>query len=473
MKTSGTTVFSVFCYALGLVLLLCTTAWSVPAHGGPAEVSRAESILSDCELDDTAPVIVYPAAGLHATIEGCNAGQPAVFFFSITVADDCDPNPVLEVEFSNDDTASLSLSNPYGNHFLLTALPGSYEITIIASDTAGNGRQEIFAVEVGQEPVPGTSYGCNDTIIVTLDEDCQRLITPDMILEGDIGCLPAEYFDIQVIDEVPGNGPVVDGTGTYPVELNPQQVDAVAGFTLSADPGFWLLSNRDSAATRFSADTLFQSVNASGGWSAAVLPIDFGGVLHFDWATSIELADSATFSIQVLNPDGTVAIENLYNNSDAGSFESPVTQGQVLVLNLVSPGVAEPIPAFSAFVTNWNVTLDDLDLSAAFPCWGMVVARDQTPPSIICPPNTDAASVMQTAQQLTGAITAQSPAINVNVHSCLSGDLPVSGDRFYDVIVFEVDQPGVFTFFSEYHFFRWWRAHGPLSGGLQPTEPVQ
>lgn len=477
MKTSGTTVFSVFCYALGLVMLLCTTAWSVPTHGETAEsatsveVSWPEAALSACESDSTAPVIVYPAAGLHATIEGCDAGQPAVFFFSITVADDCDPNPAYDISLLSGDTASLSLSNPYDNHFLLTALPGSYEITITASDTTGNAREEIFAVEVGQEPVPGTNYGCNDTIIVTLDEACQRLITPDMILEGDIGCVPAEYFDIQVVDEVPGNGPLVDGTGTYPVELNPQQVEAVSGFTLSADPSFWELSNRGSAAANFSADTLFQSVNVPGGWSAAVLPIDFGGVLHFDWATSIELADSATFSIQVLNADRTVAIENLYSNSDAGSFESPVAQGQLLVLNLVSPGVAEPNPTFSTFVTNWSVTLDELDLSAAFPCWGMVVARDQMPPSITCPPDTDAATIMQTAQQLNGAITAQNPTINVNVHSCLSGDLPISGDRFYDVIVFEVDQPGIFTFFLNTTFSDGGGHMALFQGGFSPLSP--
>jgi hypothetical protein len=477
MKTSGTTVFSVFCYALGLAMLLCVTAWSVPTHGvpsksaSPSEAFRLEAALDECESDTTAPVIIYPAAGLQAAIAGCDAGQPAVFFFSVTVADDCDPDPGYDIIISSGDAANLSFSNPYDNHFLLTALPGSYEITIAASDNTGNTREEVFTIEVGQEPVPGTNYGCNDTIIVTLDDACQRLITPDMIMEGAIGCLPSAYFDIQVVDDLPGNGPVVDQVGVYPVELNPQQVDSFSGFVQSAHPSLWRLSNRGAAGTTFLADTLSQLTGASGGWSAAVLPIDFDGVLHFDWATSFGLPDAATFSIQVLDADGSVSAEAVYSSSESGTFSSPVVRGQLLALHLVSAGVADPASEFRASVTNWKVVMNEADLSDAFPCWGTIIARDQSPPSVICPPDTDAATIFQNAQLLDGAVTNQGGAINTGIHSCLSGDLPSNGERFYDVITFEVDQPGIFTFFLNTEFSEGGGHMALFQGGFSSLSP--
>ncbi len=60
---------------------------------------------------------------------------------------------------------------------------------------------------------------CNDTINITLDMDCQALLTPDMLLEGELGCLTFEDFEITVADEKPGNGPQVDGCGTFKYEV--------------------------------------------------------------------------------------------------------------------------------------------------------------------------------------------------------------------------------------------------------------
>ncbi|MEQ8703111.1 MAG: T9SS type A sorting domain-containing protein [Phaeodactylibacter sp.] len=476
MNTSNATVSSVLGYALGLSMLLCMTAWSVPANDARTDEERVKEMrlnpaFYSCEMDTIAPIIVFPSAGLQANIESCALGQPAIFFFSITIADDCDPAPLYELQVTGGDPSGATLYNPYGTHFLLSALPGSYEITVTATDSTGNRRDEVFAVNVDQGPAPGTNYGCNDTILVSLGDACQRLITPDMILEGGIGCLPPEYFDIQVVDEQPGNGPVVDGPGAYPVELNPQQVSTSEGFTQSADPSLWLLSNRGGASTALSADTLWQTVESQGGWSAAVLPIGFNGTLSFDWETAFELPDSAIFSIQVLNADGSLASEEAYSGSGSGTFQATVSQGQVLWLNLIAEELEVNNSTFRADITNWNLALDEVDLSAAFACWGTVVARDQQPPALTCPPDTDEATVLRAAQQLSGTLTNQSPTLNTGVHSCLSGGLPSNGDRFYDVISFEVDQPGVFTFFLNTAFSDGGGHMAIFQGGFSPLSP--
>lgn len=173
---------------------------------------------------------------------------------------------------------------------------------------------------------------------------------------------------------------------------------------LLVDFGFWLLFNWDSVVICFLVDMFFQFVNVFGGWLVVVFLIDFGGVFYFDWVIFIELVDFVIFSIQVLNFDGMVVIENFYNNFDVGSFESMVIQGQVFVLNLVFLGVVEFIFVFSVFVINWNVMLDDFDLSVVFFCWGMVVVWDQMFFFIICLFNIDVVLVMQMVKQLIGVI---------------------------------------------------------------------
>lgn len=478
MNTSSTTVFSVYCYALGLSLLFCLTGLSAPAeayevtmHEPRPEQALKPAFMSNCDTDTIAPVIVFPAAGLQTALESCAAGQPAVFFFSVTVTDDCDPAPQYTIEVAEGNTAGISLYNPYGSHYMLTALPGNYEVALTASDSAGNSRQETFAVEVVQEPVPDANFGCNDTIVVSLDGDCQRLITPDMLIEGEIGCLAPEYFDIQVVDGQPGNGPLVDGPGAFPVELNPQQLPNATGFTQSAAPNRWSLSTRGVATIAWREDSLHQSVAAPGGWSSAALPIRFDGTLSFDWATDIALFDSATFNIRLLNADGSLASEEMISGTSAGSFQAAVVQGQVLWVNLLSEGVIESSPPFSAFITNWSVAMSEVGLDEVFSCWGTVVARDMQAPSLICPPDTDAATLWLSAQQLSGSITGQGPTINTAVHSCLSEGLSSNGDRFYDVISFEVDQTGVFTFFLSTAFADGGGHMAIFQGGFSPLSP--
>ncbi|HHB52437.1 MAG TPA: hypothetical protein ENK75_05280, partial [Saprospiraceae bacterium] len=45
-----------------------------------------------------------------------------------------------------------------------------------------------------------TSFGCNDLVQVSVDDNCTALITPDMILEGD-----EDYanFEVRIYNEMP------------------------------------------------------------------------------------------------------------------------------------------------------------------------------------------------------------------------------------------------------------------------------
>ncbi|NRA51820.1 MAG: hypothetical protein HRU12_22065, partial [Phaeodactylibacter sp.] len=65
----------------------------------------------------------------------------------------------------------------------------------------------------------------------------------------------------------------------------------------------------------------------------------------------------------------------------------------------------------------------------------------------------------------------QSPSLNIGVHSCLTEGLSGNDDRFYDVIPFEVDQSGVFTFFLNTNFSAGGGHMAIFQGSFSPLSP--
>ena len=422
----------------------------------------------ECEQDTIAPTIIFPASGLQAALPACSQGTAAVFFFSLTVTDNCDSLPVYELEVTEGAPSHIQLYNPYGAHYMATVLPGSYELTVEAADEAGNTRSIAFSVEVNQSPAPGTGYACNDTVVVHLDDQCRRVLTPDMVLEGAIGCTPPEYFDIQVLDSLPANGQIVEGEGAFPFELTPVQLAESQGFTNSSDPFYWQLSTRGEASVAWQQDSLALTVGPGAGWSTAVWPVALDGELTFDYDALLPGEATTHLSVRLLNSDGTVEEEVLLETAATGPFEAAVEKGQLLWLSLVNDSAGAN---GEAYISNWSIAPDAIDLSDLLSCWGTILSRDVTPPELSCPPDTDEATRLLPAQQLGGSITAQSPALNTASHSCLVEGTPVNGERLYDVRVFEVEEAGVFTFFLSTAFTE---GHGQMAvfqGGFSPLSP--
>lgn len=464
------------------LITLCALSLSLrPTEAAPSSWPRAAWLASEvdwsthrneasaeCEQDTIAPVIVYPASGLQAALPSCSQGNPAVFFFSLTVADNCDSLPVYELEITGGTPENIQLYNPYGSHYMATVLPGSYELTVEAADEAGNTRSVAFSIEVSQAPGQGANYACNDTVVVHLDEQCRRVLTPDMVLEGAIGCTPPEYFNIEVLDSLPDNGQIVDGRGAFPFELTPVQPSESQGFTNSANPIFWQLSTRGDADANWQQDSLALTAGPGTGWSSAVWPVALDGNLAFDYHAMLPGEATTYLSIQLLNPDGTVEEEAFLETAAAGPFEAAVEQGQTLWLSLVSDSAGE---TGEAYISNWSITPEAIDLSNLFSCWGTILSRDVIPPQLSCPPDTDEATLLMPAQQLSGSITAQSPTLSTASHSCLVEGTPAGGEQYYDIQIFEVQEAGVFTFFLNTSFTE---GHGQLAlfqGGFSPLSP--
>ena len=65
-----------------------------------------------------------------------------------------------------------------------------------------SGLQKASACDVN-DPSCQDNLGCNDQVNVTLGDDCTAIVTPDMVLEGNFGCLVdhKKYFKIRIIGD--------------------------------------------------------------------------------------------------------------------------------------------------------------------------------------------------------------------------------------------------------------------------------
>ena len=91
---------------------------------------------------------------------------------------------------------------------------GSHDV-VVRINLDGNAAASCV---VDIEVVEGSSnVACNDAINVTMDEDCQAVISPDMVLEGDF-CY--EAFTLEIDGVTPGNTVTLDAPGTYTVTVS-------------------------------------------------------------------------------------------------------------------------------------------------------------------------------------------------------------------------------------------------------------
>jgi hypothetical protein len=407
--------------------------------------TQVEQTQVDCDNDQTAPVIVFPAAGLQATLGDCDTNGAATFFFSITASDECDPAPMHSVSLSMGFASQLFLRKLGESNYVVVAQPGTYTITVTATDASGNTRMEDFLVSVDQGTAPSTNYACNDSLNISLDEQCQRLLRPDMLLEGAIGCTPPEYFDITVLDGLPQNGPVVDGVGVYNYELTPVTPGPTTGFEQSFAPAEWSTSRSGSGQLAITPDSLSLSTGPSAGMAAAVYTFTQTAAIGFDWGVE-NVSSNYTAAAFILDGDGQTA--NVLDGT--GSFNADVTAGQSLVVYLTANSDAAGTGRL--WLTNFSASYDGVDTQSLFPCWGVVRARDLTAPSLECPEDTDLATVFTAVQTLDGEIDPNDPQINTALYSCLIENFNAPGQRYYEVTEFEVSADDIYTFILDADF---------------------
>lgn len=112
---------------LAIILLIKTTA----GESGNADTSQAPESTSDVATEDKTPPVITGAKDLEIT-----AGSTVSYMTGVTVTDDTDPNPTLDVDNSLVD--------------LMT--PGSYDVVYTARDASGNVATVTIKLTVTEAP---------------------------------------------------------------------------------------------------------------------------------------------------------------------------------------------------------------------------------------------------------------------------------------------------------------------------------
>ncbi|MFK8164117.1 MAG: hypothetical protein AB8H12_16855, partial [Lewinella sp.] len=95
---------------------------------------------------------------------------------------------------------------------------GEVEVIITATDVNGNVSTAPVTVTVEfNQP----ELACIGEINLTLNDECQALVIPRMLLVGNIACIDVFNWDIVVQDDDPSNGPIVDGCGSFTYSIRP------------------------------------------------------------------------------------------------------------------------------------------------------------------------------------------------------------------------------------------------------------
>lgn len=184
---------------------------------GAQSEGTAEFTVND-QPDNAAPIIVYPSQNINIALDPCGPTTTEISF-QVSAIDDCEGAVIPDVSVSGSATVLQST----GTTYVVTAPAneGPFIVTISAEDQSGNSRTETFAISVTQNAAPATNLACNDNIIVTLNDNCSRIITADMVLEGNFGCLTETDFTVTIVNDLdPSNGNIVDGDGQFIYDIS-------------------------------------------------------------------------------------------------------------------------------------------------------------------------------------------------------------------------------------------------------------
>ncbi|MTB53239.1 HYR domain-containing protein, partial [Lewinella sp. W8] len=115
---------------------------------------------------------------------------------------------------------------------------GEVPVTITAEDVNGNvSTAEVIVTVDFIQPL----YACVGELNLTLNENCQALLIPSMVLTGTMACMDAFAFDITVMDDDPSNGPIIDGCGSFQYMISAASLgdEPTLGFTGDFAPENW------------------------------------------------------------------------------------------------------------------------------------------------------------------------------------------------------------------------------------------
>ncbi|MTB53331.1 hypothetical protein, partial [Lewinella sp. W8] len=271
----------------------------------------------------------------------------------------------------------------------------------------------LFSVALAaQDPVYEVNLGNISDINLTLNDDCQALLIPEMVLTGDRDVdgdgivAPWELFCITVMDSNPANGPIIDGCGEYSykieakeeVEVTPPVAGFLANDGVAYDLNLFTISDDNFGFFDFIVTDDLVGVATDGNFFAGgddyalFAQFDFfeTGTFSFDYSftRTNELEDDLGFLLFDFEGFPIEDVVEFFDENITGSASFDVQPGSVLRAGIIDDGDFDF--QFEVFELT-NGVFDPMDI--IFPVegyttsWGRVNAEDKTPPAVVSTPD--------------------------------------------------------------------------------------
>lgn len=328
--------------------------------------------------------IVGPNTTLSHTIDPCQSGIGLLYFEAGTQSD-CEVPPSLSFEVSPNE--NISIYPVYEHNELTTyaflAPEGEYEVVLSAVPSPDNEVQRSFHVSFTSTPYPEIHLACNDTLQLPVGETCQVEITPDMLLEGEFGCLEASDFVIAISDEDPSNGAILDGAGLFKYKITREEYLASEGFSGPFAIDLWRSSTSGNAQMSWAEEELKVDIGPGEGTSFAVAlrQVPLSGRLTFDWNYNGE-GVAPFFMVYLAHANGLVQVIHTSDGLEQGALAEDLPAGALLVIEVRTEVGAEALCSLA--LTNWR--FEPLRSNTSFfSCAGFLDAIDTQVPVLTCP----------------------------------------------------------------------------------------
>ncbi len=383
------------------------------------------------------PIIIYPSEGMSIALDACAKG-PAVISFEVSALDESGEPVIPEVGSA---TGWVSQPQGGGNRYLGVFRPGVHTVLITATDAAGQTRQEDFTVTVTRPEAPATNLSCSEQVNIVLDQQCSFELDAANALSGQLGCLDEMNFTIQVQDANPANGNLIDGPGTFPYHIVFQHPAPVSGFTGRFDPSNWLIF--DTPASVQATDSTFALVSFGADLTAAFHVFQDSGDLHFQYDFS---GGNVVCHVLLLDENGNPVFDGASIPSD--TIDQQVQPGWALLLALDGDELLFDFPS-QLILSDFTFHPAQVHIPGFSNCWGTVLAEDNTPPEVNCPPDISAVEVPKNIQLLSDSLRIADPVIHPAIYSCLTelaNQIP--GQRHYRLFNFTVSKQDIYSFTS-------------------------
>jgi subtilisin-like proprotein convertase family protein len=271
-----------------------------------------------------------------------------------------------------------------------------------------------FATNMQEVNVAGIS-GLN----LTLNDDCQGLLTAEMVLTGDFDVdgdgevVSSDAFDIVVMDGNPANGPIVDGCGAFQYRVT--TVDAVQlnstitnGFTGDFDPAGGNINTTvgEFATATFSADgselvltTMAEESDFFTPTDDATVDVQFVDAGFVSFSYDVEIIGSNNFNdVALVDFEGNTLFQLPEDggqfNGDGNEF-AEFAEGKIMTLAVEAGNTLSFILEGDNEISSTESTFTISEFSFIIPpvmtplevigfttTWGIVNAEDKTAPSI-------------------------------------------------------------------------------------------